>query len=75
MDIQQIKYFLTLAEELRFWNTSEKVGITQSALSRQIMSSENELNLKLFDRDNSKNLKTDIFFRINIIFTSGLQKQ
>ncbi|CDT01671.1 Transcriptional regulator, LysR family [Sphingobacterium sp. PM2-P1-29] len=51
MDIQQIKYFLILAEELHFWNTSEKVGITQSALSRQIMSLESELNLKLFDRD------------------------
>ncbi|MGD1317825.1 LysR family transcriptional regulator [Chryseobacterium sp. 2R14A] len=56
MDIQQIKYFLTLAEELHFWNTSEKVGITQSALSRQIMSLENELNLKLFDRD-KRNVK------------------
>lgn len=56
MDIQQIKYFLTLAEELHFWNTSEKVGITQSSLSRQIMSLENELNLKLFDRD-KRNVK------------------
>lgn len=56
MEIEQIKYFLTLAEELHFWNTSEKVGITQSALSRQIMSLENELNLKLFDRD-KRNVK------------------
>ena len=56
MDIQQIKYFLTLADELHFWNTSEKVGITQSALSRQIMSLESELNLKLFDRD-KRNVK------------------
>lgn len=56
MDIQQIKYFLTLADELHFWNTSEKVGITQSALSRQIMSLESELNLRLFDRD-KRNVK------------------
>lgn len=56
MDIQQIKYFLTLADELHFWNTAEKVGITQSALSRQIMSLESELNLKLFDRD-KRNVK------------------
>lgn len=56
MDIQQIKYFLTLADELHFWNTSEKVGITQSALSRQIMALENELNLKLFYRD-KRNVK------------------
>lgn len=51
MDIQQIRYFLALAKELHFWNTSEKVGITQSALSRQIMSLESELNVKLFNRD------------------------
>lgn len=56
MDIQQIKYFLTLADELHFWNTSNKVGITQSALSRQIMSLESELSLKLFDRD-KRNVK------------------
>lgn len=56
MHIQQIKYFLTLADELHFWNTSEKVGITQSALSRQIISLESELNLKLFDR-NKRNVK------------------
>lgn len=56
MDIQQIKYFLALAEELHFWKTSEKVGITQSALSRQIIALENELQVKLFDRD-KRNVK------------------
>lgn len=48
MDIQQLKYFLALAKELHFWKTAEKMNITQSALSRHIMSLENELGLQLF---------------------------
>lgn len=56
MDLQQIKYFLALAEELHFWKTSEKMFITQSALSRHIKSLETQLGLKLFERDN-RNVK------------------
>lgn len=56
MDLQQIKYFLVLAEELHFWNTAEKINITQSALSRQIQSLENELKVQLFER-NKRNVK------------------
>lgn len=51
MDIQQIKYFLALAEELHFWNTAEKLNITQSALTRHIQALESELNIQLFDRN------------------------
>ena len=51
MDIQQIKYFLALAEELHFWNTAEKMNITQSALTRHIQALEGELNVLLFDRN------------------------
>jgi len=50
MDLQQIKNFLALADELHFWNTSAKQNITQSALSRQIKSLEDELNVQLFER-------------------------
>lgn len=56
MDIQQLKYFLALAKELHFWNTAAKMNITQSALSRQIQSLENELGLQLFYR-NKRNVK------------------
>lgn len=56
MDIQQLKYFLALAKELHFWNTSAKMNITQSALSRQIQSLENELGVQLFYRD-KRNVK------------------
>lgn len=50
MELQQIKYFLALSEELHFWKTSERMAITQSALSRQIKSLENELGVQLFER-------------------------
>ncbi|MBE7173922.1 MAG: LysR family transcriptional regulator [Williamsia sp.] len=50
MELQQIKYFLTLAEELHFWNSAEKLFITQSALSRQIKALEQELGVQLFER-------------------------
>ncbi|WP_426484873.1 LysR family transcriptional regulator [Flavobacterium sp. 2] len=56
MDLQQIKYFLALAKELHFWNTAEKMNITQSALSRQIQSLENQLGVQLFER-NKRNVK------------------
>jgi len=50
MEIQQIKYFLTLSQELHFWNTAERMFITQSALSRQIKALEDELGIQLFER-------------------------
>lgn len=57
MNIRQIKYFLALADELHFWKTSEKVFITQSALSRQIKALENELGFDLFERDRRRRVK------------------
>ncbi len=56
MELQQIRYFLTLAETLHFWNSAEKLFITQSALSRQIKALEEELGVQLFER-NKRNVK------------------
>lgn len=56
MRIQQIRYFLTLAEELHFWKTAEKLHTSQSTLSRQIQALEEELGLELFERD-KRNVK------------------
>ncbi|TAE26677.1 MAG: LysR family transcriptional regulator [Cytophagales bacterium] len=54
MNIDQIRYFLGLADELHFWNASEKLNITQSALSRHIQALEAELGVVLFDRTKRK---------------------
>ena len=50
MELQQIKYFLALSQELHFWKTAERMFITQSALSRQIKALEEELGVQLFER-------------------------
>lgn len=51
MTTQQIKYFLSLATELHFWKAAEKLFISQSTLSRQIQSLEEEIGYQLFKRD------------------------
>lgn len=56
MTLQQINYFLILAKELHFWKTAEKIFISQSSLSRQIQSLEEELGVVLFERD-KRNVK------------------
>lgn len=56
MNTLQIKYFLSLANELHFWRAAEKLFISQSTLSRQIQSLEEELGVQLFER-NKRNVK------------------
>lgn len=56
MNLQQVRYFLELSKELHFWRTSEKMYITQSALSRHISALEQELGVQLFER-NKRNVK------------------
>lgn len=52
MTFTQINYFLTLAKCLNFTEASEKLYISQPALSRQIKVIESELNMLLFIRSN-----------------------
>lgn len=59
MTLEQIKYFLVLAEELHFWNASEQLFISQSSLSRQIKSLEDQLGYPLFIRDKRNVVLTD----------------
>ncbi|WAC13170.1 LysR family transcriptional regulator [Dyadobacter pollutisoli] len=50
MTIQQIAYFIALAKQLHYWNTSYQLNITQSTLTRQIQALESELQIALFKR-------------------------
>lgn len=54
MDTRQLEYFITAAELLNFTKAAEKFYISQTAISQQIKSLEDSLNVQLFIRSNRK---------------------
>lgn len=50
MNSRQLEYAIALSEVCNFSQVAEKLNISQPALSKQILSLESELGVKLFDR-------------------------
>lgn len=59
MNTQQLKSFVSVAENLSFARAAELLNITQSAVSRQVHGLEAELGTKLFDRTTRTVVLTD----------------
>ena len=58
MELRQIRSFLSIAETLHFRRTAELIHLSQPALSLQIKALEEEVGVRLFERNRRKTALT-----------------
>ena len=68
MEIGQLKYFLAIVKYNHFTMAAEELCISQSSLSKQIKALEQELGIKLFER-NTRNIYLTAFGEEFVLFS------
>ncbi|WP_283136763.1 LysR family transcriptional regulator [Rhizohabitans arisaemae] len=64
MELRDIELFLTLAEELHFGRTAERLHVTQARVSQAIKKQERRIGSALFERSNRKVALTPVGARL-----------
>jgi len=60
LDIRQLRYFVTVYEEMSFTKAAKRLFVSQPTLSKAIKTMESELNESLFDRESTALCLTDV---------------
>lgn len=54
MELRHLRYFVTVAEELNFRKAAERLSVSRPALSKQVKDLEEEIEVRLLERDTVK---------------------